>query len=102
MSTSSYSAYFTNPSLAVVSKTVTVTIEAAVHVTQAQREWNGKGWRGYCPCHEDDGEQHNPSLSINVGTTQPVVVFCWAGCKNEDVWPALCQKIGDSDSRPLR
>jgi len=35
-----------------------------------------------CPCH-DDGR---PSLKIMAGDTQPVVMTCYAGCQQSDIW----------------
>jgi len=43
------------------------------------------GFQSRCPAHED----HNPSLSITPGTTQPVVLNCHAGCQTEDILAAL-------------
>lgn len=43
------------------------------------------GFVARCPAHED----HNPSLSITPGTTQPVVLQCHAGCQTEDILAAL-------------
>lgn len=38
-----------------------------------------------CPAHED----HEPSLSIQPGKTQPIVLQCHAGCQTEDILAAL-------------
>lgn len=38
-----------------------------------------------CPAHDD----HEPSLSITPGKTQPVVLQCHAGCQTEDILAAL-------------
>jgi hypothetical protein len=38
-----------------------------------------------CPAHED----HNPSLSIKPGKTQPVLLLCHAGCRTEDILDAI-------------
>lgn len=37
-----------------------------------------------CPAHEDD----NPSLSVNPGTEQPVVLTCHANCTTQDILDA--------------
>jgi hypothetical protein len=42
-------------------------------------------WMAQCPAHED---QRN-SLSVKVGTRQPYVFFCHAGCPRESVLAAL-------------
>lgn len=43
------------------------------------------GWIARCPAHDDA----NPSLSINEGRDQPVLLKCRAGCTTEDILRAL-------------
>lgn len=43
------------------------------------------GYQARCPAHED----HNPSLSITEGSTQPVVINCHAGCDTGAILSAL-------------
>jgi 5S rRNA maturation endonuclease (ribonuclease M5) len=45
---------------------------------------SGDGWTALCPAHEDE----NPSLSINVRSGK-ILVYCHAGCSQEDVLAAL-------------
>jgi hypothetical protein len=42
-------------------------------------------WMARCPGHQDDKQ----SLSVAVGTDQPVVLKCFAGCQAEDILKAL-------------
>jgi len=43
------------------------------------------GWMARCPAHDD----RDPSLSINHGDRQPVVVKCFAGCTEEEICAAV-------------
>jgi hypothetical protein len=45
----------------------------------------GASWMARCPAHDD----RDPSLSVSVGDTQPVVLHCHAGCSTEAVLSAL-------------
>lgn len=49
----------------------------------AQRD--GDGWKARCPAHDD----HTPSLSINIGDDDRVLVKCWAGCSFDAVVNAM-------------
>lgn len=46
---------------------------------------NGGYWMARCPAHEDG----TASLSIKVGTQQPVILNCHAGCQSEDILTAM-------------
>ena len=52
----------------------------------------GSEYQALCPAHED----HNPSLSIKAGDTQPVVLRCHAGCRFKAIIASL------NLDRPLR
>jgi len=54
--------------------------EIARSLGKPKRTTNG-GWTCLCPCHDD----HEQSLSLNVGDKQPIVVCCHAGCAGEDI-----------------
>lgn len=64
---------------------------------------SGSGFAARCPVPSHD--DHSPSLSINYGATQPVLMFCQAGCPLDaicaaiDVDPALLCKPRE-DNRP--
>jgi 5S rRNA maturation endonuclease (ribonuclease M5) len=54
---------------------------------------NGKGWMAKCPAHPD----RTPSLAIQEGDSQPVVLTCHADCDRDDVlkgmglsWADVC------------
>jgi hypothetical protein len=49
---------------------------------------SGKGWSCRCPAHEDK----NASFSIDDGNNGSPVFHCHAGCTQEQVMDALCQK----------
>lgn len=58
------------------------------------------GYQARCPAHEDN----EPSLSLAVGTEQPVVMFCHAGCDRDTIlgalgltWDDLCKPRDDND-----
>lgn len=42
---------------------------------------NGQGWVCQCPVHQD----HTPSLSIGLGDTQELLLYCHAGCSFESL-----------------
>lgn len=46
---------------------------------------SGGAFVARCPAHED----HNPSLSIKPGTSQPVVLHCHAGCDTDSILAAI-------------
>jgi hypothetical protein len=49
------------------------------------------GYQARCPAHED----HQPSLSVTPGTTQPVVLHCHANCEPEAILEAIGLKMED-------
>lgn len=49
-----------------------------------------RGWVARCPAHDD----HEPSLEVAVGTTQPWVARCRAGCAQDVVVAAIRQRQG--------
>uniref|UniRef100_UPI0032975026 CHC2 zinc finger domain-containing protein n=1 Tax=Salmonella enterica TaxID=28901 RepID=UPI0032975026 len=46
---------------------------------------HGGGYTASCPAHDDS----SPSLSVSVGTEQPVVFHCHAGCDQAAILDAL-------------
>lgn len=64
-------------------------IKEILHGTLLPRLEGVKNQGGYfvarCPAHDD----HEPSLSITPGKTQPIVLRCHAGCQTEDILAAL-------------
>lgn len=66
-----------------------MTIHEILHDTLLPRLENVRQLHGTyqarCPAHED----HNPSLSITPGTTQPILLKCHAGCDTETILAAL-------------
>ncbi len=68
---------------------------------------SGKGWSAYCPVHENDGGNHNPSLSISTGKGGRVLLHCHAGCPTPDILRAIGLTEADlfppkSGSSPVR
>jgi len=57
---------------------------------EAVRETSG-GWQARCPAHDD----HDPSLSVSAGDSQPVVLHCWAGCTPAEIVAALGLEFSD-------
>ncbi len=51
----------------------------------------GAGWIAKCPAHDD----HNPSLSINVGEDGRVLLHCHAGCPTVSVLSAAGLSFND-------
>ncbi len=50
---------------------------------------SGNGYTAYCPVHEADHNGHKPSLSINPGDKQSIVLNCHAGCDYREIIQAL-------------
>ena len=48
----------------------------------------GGGFTCRCPAHDD----HNPSLSLTIGDTGKLLLYCHAGCTFEDVMDELVQR----------
>ncbi len=46
---------------------------------------NGSGWTAHCPAHDDE----NASVSISLGDSDRVLLYCHAGCPVEDVVAAM-------------
>ncbi|MFC0248269.1 AAA family ATPase [Citricoccus parietis] len=65
------------------------TPDAVAHVLDRLPDYRQTGptqWTAVCPAHNDK----SPSLSVSVGDSQPVVLWCHAGCETvEDILPAL-------------
>lgn len=51
----------------------------------------GDGWQAKCPAHDDD----NPSLTIKQGDRQPIVLYCHAGCKPENILKKIGLEMAD-------
>lgn len=66
-----------------------MTVDSILHETLLPRLSGvrsiGGGFQARCPAHED----RNPSLSITLGTTQPVVLMCHAGCETDAILAAV-------------
>lgn len=56
-------------------------------LTAKHLKWRHQGgkWAAQCPAHDDN----NPSLSIEAGRTQPVVLTCHYGCRGDKILEAL-------------
>jgi hypothetical protein len=52
---------------------------------------HGGYWMARCPAHEDS----RASLSVSRGTTQPVLVTCYAGCQPADILAAVGMTLAD-------
>jgi hypothetical protein len=52
---------------------------------------NGNGWLVRCPCpnHGDGRGDRNPSLSVNDGDDEKLLLHCFAGCDFEDILDEL-------------
>lgn len=50
---------------------------------------SGTGYSAYCPIHEAEHNGHKPSLSINPGDKQSIVLTCHAGCDYREIIQAL-------------
>lgn len=57
---------------------------------------SGSGWAARCPAHDD----HVASLQVTQGEHQPVVLFCHAGCRPEDVVSSLGLSMADLGAQP--
>jgi len=54
-------------------------------------KFGGRGFMARCPAHDD----RNPSLSVDEGDEQPLLIYCHAGCEPDDVLDALGLTWGD-------
>ncbi|MCX5987012.1 MAG: hypothetical protein NTX54_11020, partial [Chloroflexi bacterium] len=46
-----------------------------------------------CPVHEADGREHKPSLSVSIGTSGKVLLWCFGPCSFEKIRDAL-ERLG--------
>jgi len=66
------------------------TIDRILSLLDDVRE-TSNGWTARCPAHND----HNPSLSINIGSDGRILLHCFAGCSIEDICSELGIEIQD-------
>jgi hypothetical protein len=52
---------------------------------------SGDGWTARCPAHDD----HTPSLGIDLGSDDRILICCHAGCRIEDVLAAIGLGLAD-------
>jgi putative DNA primase/helicase len=66
------------------------------HALKARK--SGRGWKARCPSHDDS----DPSLSIDVNRDGMVLIHCFAGCSQDQVIAALCDRglWSTADDRP--
>jgi hypothetical protein len=67
-------------------------IDAIERATGRTAKRTDSGWIASCPCPGHRHDDRNPSLSISIGHTQPVVVKCQA-CAEHD-FGAVCAAAG--------
>jgi hypothetical protein len=67
-------------------------IEAIERATGRPVKRSGSGWIASCPCDGHRHDDRNPSLSIAVGHTQPIVVKCQAFAEHN--FEAVCRTVG--------
>ena len=48
-------------------------------------------WMARCPAHDD----HDPSLSVKVGTEDRLLVYCFGGCSPSDIMSAIGMSLSD-------
>lgn len=60
------------------------------HLTNVQPA-GANSWKSYCPIHEDDGQQHDPSLSVSEAEDGKVLIHCFV-CGADGV--QVCAKLG--------
>ncbi|EMY35756.1 bifunctional DNA primase/polymerase [Arthrobacter crystallopoietes BAB-32] len=61
------------------------TVSVVLDVLDNVRQTDANQWQASCPAHEDD----SPSLAVREGDSQPLTVYCHAGCDYKDVVAAL-------------
>src|SRR3989344_9541064 len=59
------------------------------HLKRVKR--NSKGWQALCPAHNDK----KPSLSINTGDEQRILLNCFTGCTAQQIVDAIGLKMSD-------
>lgn len=64
--------------------TIATVLEVLDNVTQA----GPTQWQASCPAHEDNA----PSLAVAPGDTQPLTMYCHAGCEHSDIVAALVKR----------
>jgi hypothetical protein len=69
------------------SDTVAHVLEHLENVTQTDAEQ----WSARCPAHDD----HAPSLAVGIGESQPLTMYCHAGCEYADIVDALVEMGAD-------
>lgn len=52
---------------------------------------SGRGWQAQCPAHDDD----SPSLSINLGDDDRILLHCFGGCTTEEIVETLDLTMSD-------
>jgi AAA domain len=55
------------------------------------------GWKACCPAHDD----HNPSLSIDMGDDGRILLHCFRGCSVEQITEALGIRVGQLFPDPI-
>ncbi|WP_050897245.1 ATP-binding protein [Patulibacter medicamentivorans] len=60
-------------------------VQLLIQRSDGKARATGKGWQVICPAHADQ----EPSLSVGLGDSKPVVVHCHAGCHLNDIADAL-------------
>lgn len=77
---------------------------------EAVRQLCSCGERG-CPCQRRDGNIHcpvpshideNPSVSISTGHSADLVMKCFGGCTQDEVWDAVLEMTGDREIPDIR
>ena len=53
---------------------------------------NKRSWIACCPAHDDK----SPSLCIDVGENDNVLIHCWAGCAFEEVLSSIGMNMSDA------
>lgn len=65
------------------------TIDGVLSVLEGARSTGEGRWQACCPAHDDN----KASLSIGRGDSQPIILFCHAGCAYKDIVAEL-QELG--------
>jgi putative DNA primase/helicase len=60
------------------------------------RESGGNSYMALCPVHDD----RTPSLSVSLGDSGKVLVFCQAGCETEDVLEKVSLTFAELEPKP--
>jgi len=62
----------------------------------------GRGWRAFCPVHENPPAKHKPSLYVGPGKNGSPVLTCKGGCETEKVLASLGMTFRDFHPEPSR